>query len=75
MSLLCPDGTNRTNRRKVQNSPPPSPQLKMANSPPGLGTGEEGQGCSVALSSCVADMSDTFRLIICVVVSSNENAL
>ena len=31
--------------------------------------------CSVALSSCVADMSDTFRLIICVVVSSNENAL
>ena len=31
--------------------------------------------CSVALLSCVADMSNTFRLIICVVVSSNENAL
>ena len=31
--------------------------------------------CSVALLSCVADMSNTFRLIICVVVSSNENGL
>ena len=31
--------------------------------------------CSVALLSCVADMSNTFRLIICVVVSSNQNAL
>ena len=32
-------------------------------------------GCSVALLSCVADLSNTFRLNICVVVSSNENAL
>ena len=31
--------------------------------------------CSVAVLSCVADMSDTFRLVICVVVSTNENAL
>ena len=31
--------------------------------------------CSVALSSCVADMSNTFWPIVCVVVSSNENAL
>ena len=31
--------------------------------------------CSVAVLSCVADMSNTFRLIICVVVSTNENAL
>ena len=38
------------------------------------GHGDE-NGCSVALLSCVADMSNTFRLIICVVVSSNENAL
>ena len=51
MSLLCPD------ERKVQNSPPPSPQLKMANSSPGLGTGEEGQGKDppfVALHFCPA---------------------
>ena len=32
-------------------------------------------GCSVALSSCVADMSNTFWPIVCIVVSSNENAL
>ena len=31
--------------------------------------------CTFALLSCVADMSNTFRLIICVFVSSNENAL
>ena len=30
--------------------------------------------CSVAVLSCVADMSNTFRLITCVVVSTNENA-
>ena len=31
--------------------------------------------CSVAVSSCVADMSNTLRPIACVVVSSNEIAL
>ena len=31
--------------------------------------------CSVAVLFCVADMSTTSRLIICVVVSTNENAL
>ena len=34
------------------------------------------KGCGVVLLSCVADMSNTFRLIICVVVVSfNEKTV
>ena len=40
-----------------------------------IGSSLDDPPCSVAVLSCVADMSNTFRLIICVVVSTNENAL
>ena len=38
-------------------------------------TSRRGHWLGRPIVSCVADMSNTFRLIICVVVSSNENAL